>query len=293
MKKILSISHARKLKLKRYFTGKLCRNGHLSERLVSSRSCLKCLRLKSGEWAKKNRDKLNAARRLKWDKIKDEINKKKREARAEIRKKKKIPKYKKCTSCKKKLKKNEKNFRFKSKKKAILTFRPVCRVCERKIYKIYIKTERGKEIKSLADKKYKNTTKGKAAQKRYYDKYQPLLMKKSIEKRKLQRKINPHVKIRDNLAARIRLALREQNLTKRNNTSKLVGCSIPSLKKHLEKKFKPGMTWNNHGRFGWHIDHIKPCSKFDLSKKDQQLKCFNYKNLQPLWAKENIQKSNK
>ena len=53
------------------------------------------------------------------------------------------------------------------------------------------------------------------------------------------------------------------------------------------------MTWKNQGRFGWHIDHIVPCSKFDLSDPDQQKECFNYKNLQPLWAKENILKSNK
>ena len=63
--------------------------------------------------------------------------------------------------------------------------------------------------------------------------------------------------------------------------------------KYLERKFQPGMTWRNQSRFGWHIDHIKPCSKFDLSDPIQQKICFNYKNLQPLWAEENIRKSNK
>ena len=53
------------------------------------------------------------------------------------------------------------------------------------------------------------------------------------------------------------------------------------------------MTWKNHGRFGWHIDHIRACSRFDLSDLSQQKKCFNYTNLQPLWAKDNIRKSNK
>ena len=62
--------------------------------------------------------------------------------------------------------------------------------------------------------------------------------------------------------------------------------------KYLENKFQKGMNWKNQGRYGWHIDHIKPCSKFDLSDPDQQKKCFNYKNLQPLWAAENIKKSN-
>ena len=118
-------------------------------------------------------------------------------------------------------------------------------------------------------------------------------MKKSVARRAVKRENDPHTKIRDNLSLRMRLALKEQNLSKRNTTSDLVGCSIPFLKKYLEKKFKKGMNWKNQGRFGWHIDHIKPCSKFDLKKPDQQKKCFNYKNLQPLWAKENILKSNK
>ncbi|GAF80419.1 unnamed protein product, partial [marine sediment metagenome] len=39
--------------------------------------------------------------------------------------------------------------------------------------------------------------------------------------------------------------------------------------------------------------HINPCAKFDLSKPEEQQKCFNYKNLQPLWAKDNIRKSSK
>ncbi len=200
---------------------------------------------------------------------------------------------KKCIVCKKKLKKNYKNFRYKSKKRGILTFRSVCRPCERKLVNVYAKTKEGKINKKKRDKKYKASSKGRAADKRYYDKNQPKLMKKMVDKRSKQRKINPHIKIRDNLSLRMRLALKEQNLTKRNTTAELIGCSIKLLKQYLERKFKPGMTWKNHGRFGWHIDHIRPCSKFDLSNLVQQKICFNYKNLQPMWAEENIRKSNK
>ena len=70
----------------------------------------------------------------------------------------------------------------------------------------------------------------------------------------------------------------------------LIGCSLEELKKHLESQFKPGMSWKNRGRNGWHIDHIKPCASFDLSKSEEQHKCFHYSNLQPLWAKENLRK---
>ena len=51
------------------------------------------------------------------------------------------------------------------------------------------------------------------------------------------------------------------------------------------------MNWNNHGE--WHLDHIKPCASFDLKCPVQQLACFNYNNLQPLWASENMSKGAK
>ena len=71
----------------------------------------------------------------------------------------------------------------------------------------------------------------------------------------------------------------------------LVGCTIEYLKSHLEKQFKGGMNWDNYGRKGWHIDHIKPCASFDLSKLEEQQKCFHYTNLQPLWWLDNCIKN--
>ena len=80
-----------------------------------------------------------------------------------------------------------------------------------------------------------------------------------------------------------------KNNYKSNTTMNLVSCSIEQLKQHLESQFKPGMSWENYGQ--WHIDHIRPCASFDLSKAEEQRKCFHYTNLQPLWAEENIAKS--
>ena len=61
--------------------------------------------------------------------------------------------------------------------------------------------------------------------------------------------------------------------------------------KHIEKQFKPGMSWENHGK--WHIDHVKPCASFDLTQSEQQKACFSYLNMQPLWAIDNIKKGAK
>jgi hypothetical protein len=54
-------------------------------------------------------------------------------------------------------------------------------------------------------------------------------------------------------------------------------------------RFRPGMTWENYGPV-WHVDHIKPCAKFDLTDPDQQRACFHFSNLQPLFADENLRK---
>lgn len=98
-------------------------------------------------------------------------------------------------------------------------------------------------------------------------------------------------------AFRIKMTLsrRMRGLIKKNGTRTidLIGCSIDDLKKHLESKFRDGMNWGNYGRHGWHIDHIKPCASFDLTKKKQQKICFHYTNLQPLWEADNIRKGDK
>jgi hypothetical protein len=95
------------------------------------------------------------------------------------------------------------------------------------------------------------------------------------------------------LRARISTAIKNQYSKKAFLSMDLIGCTIDECIKHIEKQFKPGMSWSNYGLKGWHIDHIIPCSLFDLTIPDQQKKCFNYTNLQPLWAKENIKKGNK
>ena len=93
------------------------------------------------------------------------------------------------------------------------------------------------------------------------------------------------------LRARLRKSLNSQSSKKSKRTLELVGCSIRDIRQHLENQFKDGMSWENQGE--WHIDHIKPCPLFDLTDPEQQKECFNYKNLQPLWAIDNIKKSNK
>ena len=97
----------------------------------------------------------------------------------------------------------------------------------------------------------------------------------------------------DNLRRRINEILTKKATKKRQHTIQLVGCTFQELCDYLELRFQKGMTWENYGRNGWHVDHVKPLSLFDLTTEEEQRKAFHYTNLQPLWAKDNLRKSNK
>ena len=97
------------------------------------------------------------------------------------------------------------------------------------------------------------------------------------------------------LASRLLKAIGNNN--KSNVTQALIGCSIGELKLYLESKFTKGMSWDNYGKNNtldsekyWEIDHIIPCARFDLSEPEEQVRCFNYRNMQPLWWWDNRSK---
>jgi hypothetical protein len=76
--------------------------------------------------------------------------------------------------------------------------------------------------------------------------------------------------------------------SKREKSFDLIGCTPQELKTHIENKFTEGMCWENHGTFGWHIDHIIPLSS---ANNDEELKKLcHYTNLQPLWWEDNLKK---
>ena len=144
--------------------------------------------------------------------------------------------------------------------------------------------EAHKEKFQILAKKYQETHKEelKLYQKKYHSEHREEINLKAKQRR--QKDIN--YKLGWYLRARVRSALIRNS--KLGTTSELLGCDIEFLKKYLESQFKNGMSWSNYG--DWHIDHKLPCISFDLSKKSEQLKCFHYTNLQPLWAIDNWHK---
>ena len=130
----------------------------------------------------------------------------------------------------------------------------------------------------------------KARCKAYRDKNRKSITKKHTEYVKNRKKVDPAFKLGTAIRNHIYQFLK---LGKKNRSIKYLGCTLEELRAHLESKFEPGMTWENHGRNGWHIDHIYPLSKTDINNEEAIMKTLHYTNLQPLWFKDNIKKGNK
>ena len=178
----------------------------------------------------------------------------------------------------KKIQKYLKKYRTKNKKK--LT----------NLYKTY--RHNNKEKIKYKDAQYREKNKEKIQKyNKKWRKKNKLLINKKKKEYYYRRIVDIDYRILNNLRSRIRIAIK--NGKKCSKTIDILGASIEEVRFHIQKQFKEGMSWENYGLYGWHIDHIIPCDKFDLSKTNDQKKCFHYTNLQPLWAKDNIKKSNK
>ena len=103
---------------------------------------------------------------------------------------------------------------------------------------------------------------------------------------------DPNFKLGLRVRNRLLQALKYFDSTGKGSIS-LLGCSIGQLKLHLELQFLPGMTWENHGRKGWHIDHRVPFASIDLSVPSELERVCHFSNLQPLWWKDNLSKGGK
>jgi len=162
-----------------------------------------------------------------------------------------------------------------------------CKNCwsvESKIYR-----HDNKEYITISKREWQKSNPEKRAliQKRYYAKNKENI--KTYQRYYKREKQSLNARLISNYRGRLWKAIVRGDRSK--HTMELLGCSIEFLKSKLEKRFEDGMNWHNYGE--WHIDYIRPCASFDLSKQEDQIRCFNYKNLQPLWAEDNKSKKDK
>lgn len=135
-----------------------------------------------------------------------------------------------------------------------------------------------KSIPIERKRKWGQTEKTKAYKKSY--KQRPEVKLRLAKRAKERYHEDIHYKITNLFRNRLYQAIKG---IKKAPSLELLGCDINFFIKYIENIFLPTMTWYNYGA-EWHLDHIIPCSSFDLTDIDQQKKCFHYTNLQPLFA---------
>ena len=201
-----------------------------------------------------------------------------------------------CTKCK-----EVKSYEFFYKDKAQKDkYHHQCKICVKE-YQIKNKEQRNKYQKEYRlknkqkaaefSKKYIELNKEKIAnyKKDYYLKNKEKISKYRNEWRNNKFKNDYLFKLTSNIRTIIKQSFRRNGYSKKSRTYQILGCTFEEFKMHLEKQFTKGMSWENSGE--WHLDHIYPVS---LAKDEEELiKINHYTNFQPMWAIDNIKKSNK
>lgn len=146
--------------------------------------------------------------------------------------------------------------------------------------------------KAESDKRYSESEAGMAsrdkARKQWREKFEK---EKGIPVSSWRLKNDPQFKLHSRLNTRISQALKKQGVVKAAKTAELIDAEIADFRAYLAANWEEGMSWENYGRDGWHVDHIRPCASFDLTDTEQQLVCFNWRNLRPMWGAANVSKS--
>jgi len=107
-------------------------------------------------------------------------------------------------------------------------------------------------------------------------------------RRKQRMAEDPIYAMTQRIRKRIDSALRNAGFAKNTRTEKMLGCTFKQFTKHIEKQFADGMSWSN--RAEWHLDHIVPLSCATTIEGLEKLS--HYTNIRPLWAADNLLKSN-
>lgn len=123
--------------------------------------------------------------------------------------------------------------------------------------------------------------------KKYYENNKAHINKHARKYQVERMKTDPIFKLKSRLSIRTFYAFKNKGYRKESATSELLGVPYEIAKAHIERQFTKGMTWANHGK--WHIDHIIPLAS--AVTETELIKLCHYTNLQPLWSKDNLSKS--
>lgn len=156
-----------------------------------------------------------------------------------------------------------------------------CRECRKSLRRLNAVKER----QQCREYYYRNREEVLKQKSEYHSRPQTKVRKNLYNKKR--RKTDRLYKIKDCIRRRINTYVKE----KKKSTLECLGCTTEFFMDYIESQFKDGMTWDNHGRDGWHLDHIIPLAS--ANTEEEIYKLNHYTNFQPLWAEENMKKSDK
>lgn len=179
-----------------------------------------------------------------------------------------------------------------------------CKACKKERSKKYYKATKDKQLEYKKKYRQLNKEKVKEARKKRYqsnkhkvkvqvkkwreaNKYKMNTYQREYDKER--KKIDPLYKMKSILRDRTSKAIKYNGYSKKSKTREMLGVDWEVCKAHIERQFKKGMNWDNHGE--WHIDHIIPLASANNEK--ELIKLCHYSNLQPLWAEDNLIKKDK
>lgn len=152
----------------------------------------------------------------------------------------------------------------------------------REYHRTYYQEHKTEYIKRKQQWRKDNPEQETKARQKYVEENRDQINEYHREWKRKKRDTDIQYKLSSNTSRRIRYELNtllKGKKTKR--TVELIGCSIEFLKRHIETKFEDDMSWDNYGKV-WEIDHIIPCSSWNLADEFENICCWNYRNLQPL-----------
>ena len=123
----------------------------------------------------------------------------------------------------------------------------------------------------------------------HYKENKEYVKKQVYEYQKNKLKTDPVYKFEKNLRTRVYQAFTAQNQKKKQRTRKYLDCTTKFFQEWICFQLYDGMTLENYGDW-WHIDHVKPCAKFDLSDEIQAKECFHWSNCRPYLRTKNNEK---
>lgn len=185
-----------------------------------------------------------------------------------------------CNECKKLIDKNYYNKNEEKIKETVKKYR-----------KDNAKLVKTKQKESYENNKDKSNIYDRERSKKYREANSNAINERNRTRRKYRYSSDPIYKLQRSVRNRVNQFYKSTTIRKNSKTFDIVGCTPQELKRYLENKFSEGMSWDNYGFYGWHVDHIIPL--YYGKTEIEMINLCHYTNLQPMWGKDNFSKGSK